>query len=352
MGAAALMYAFSRKVSSRGNPMLLSEEEKKCHSHLGNKRLKKIISLRLEEYSRAILQSEKSQILRAIVSQIRNNHPHSGGFVKQDPQTSRWFDVGDNLAREKISKAFRDALNRRQSRNMHNMDTDFDSSMPFRPTMFQINTSSRRLENTQMDCFSHYSPAVVSDDSESSEDSYNESPFLLESPYNPNGFFEDQQVDSLTGMPAIEKRKNINNDTMDFDLSSPLDEGYFTDDFEEIDLEGIHTMEVNRSLEFEEIEEDIESNDGIDGLEEIDTQGLNYDDSTTANVHDDFFSSHSSPFLTQRMIAKTKKIIHPASSLSYATNQEGIKHYFRNVAISNKRTATSNRLNIYTSRQA
>jgi len=325
---------------------------KKCHCHFGNKRLKKIISLRLDEYSSSILQSEKSQILRAIVSQIRSSQSHNGGFVKQDPQSSRWFDVGDNLAREKISKAFRDALNRRQSRNMNIMETDVNSSVPFMPSMFQISSLSQRLENNQMNCFSQYSPAVVSDDSESSEGSYSESPSQMESSYSPNNFFEEQEEDPFMNMPAPKRKQVININTMNFDLSSPLDEGYFTDDFEEIDFERENTVEANSCLDFEKIEEDIESNDGIEGLEEIDTQGLdNYDDLTTTNLHGDFFYSHCSPFVTQNSMAvKTKKIIHPASSLPYATHREGIKNYFRNV--SHKRTTTSNRLNIYTSRQA
>lgn len=327
---------------------------KKCHSHFGNKRLKKIISLRLDEYSSSILQSEKSKILRAIVSQIRSSQSHNGGFVKQDPQSSRWFDVGDNLAREKISKAFRDALNRRQSRNMNMMETDANSSVPFMPSMFQINSLSQRLENSHMNCFSQYSSGVVSDDSESSEGSYSESPFQMESSYSPNNFFEEQQEDPFMDMPAIERKQIINNNTMHFDLSSPLDEGYLSDGFEESNFEGESTVEANSCLEFEKIEEDIESNDGIEGLEEIDTQGLdNVDDLATTNLHGDFFSSHCSPFVTQNSMAvKTKKIIYPASSLPYATNQEGIKNYFRNVAVSHKGTTTCNRLNIYTSRQA
>jgi len=353
-GGSGINVCFFPKGFKPGKSDVIIGRGKKCHSHFGNKRLKKIISLRLDEYSRAILQSEKSQILRAIVSQTRNNHPYNGGFVKQDPQTSRWFDVGDNLAREKISKAFRDALNRRHSSNVHNMDNEYNLSMPFRPTIFQINNISRKLENNQMNCFSHYSPAVVSDDSESSEGSYNESPFQMQSHYNPNGFFEDQQEEPSMTLAALEKVENINNKMMNFDLSSPLDEGYFTDDFEEIDFEGINTVAPNSCLEFGEIEEDIESTDDIEGLEEIDTQGLDYcDDLTATNLHGDVFSSNFSPFVTQKaMMVKTKKIIQTAPSLPYATNQEGIKHYFRNVAISNKRSTASNRLNIYTSRQA
>jgi hypothetical protein len=46
------------------------------------------------------------------VDQVRHQSP-SGGFVKQDENTGRWYEVGDFLAREKTSQAFRDALHER-----------------------------------------------------------------------------------------------------------------------------------------------------------------------------------------------------------------------------------------------
>jgi hypothetical protein len=65
----------------------------------------------LDEYSRAKSKLDKSGVLSTVVAQIRALSPN-GGFVKQD-ENDRWFEVGDFLAKEKTSQAFRDALHER-----------------------------------------------------------------------------------------------------------------------------------------------------------------------------------------------------------------------------------------------
>jgi hypothetical protein len=65
----------------------------------------------LDEYASAKSKLDKSSVLAKVVAQIRAKSP-SGGFVKQDEQ-ERWFEVGDFLAKEKTSQAFRDALHER-----------------------------------------------------------------------------------------------------------------------------------------------------------------------------------------------------------------------------------------------
>jgi len=63
----------------------------------------------LEEYSGALSQKDKSQIISSIIEELRSSSTNVA-FVKLHPQSKRWFDVGDALAREKISQTFRDAL--------------------------------------------------------------------------------------------------------------------------------------------------------------------------------------------------------------------------------------------------
>ena len=52
---------------------------------------------------------EKSLIVTTIVDAVRDVSPN-GGFVKKDPKTGVWYDVGDPLAREKIGQTIRDQL--------------------------------------------------------------------------------------------------------------------------------------------------------------------------------------------------------------------------------------------------
>lgn len=82
---------------------------RKAFNHIGNERFRKLVESRLEEYSNASAKLEKSYILSDIVCEVRQRSPQ-GGFVKRDSASGRWYEVGDFLAREKTSQAFRDAL--------------------------------------------------------------------------------------------------------------------------------------------------------------------------------------------------------------------------------------------------
>lgn len=81
---------------------------KKCYAHVGNDRFRERVMGMLDEYRKARSKLDKSKVLSDVVEQVRLNSPR-GGFVKQDA-SGRWHEVGDFLAREKTSQAFRDAL--------------------------------------------------------------------------------------------------------------------------------------------------------------------------------------------------------------------------------------------------
>lgn len=82
---------------------------RRCYDHIGNQRFRKMVAHCLDEYSAAATKLEKTFIICEIVVRVRQNSPN-GGFVKSDPMTGRFCEVGDFLAREKTSQAFRDAL--------------------------------------------------------------------------------------------------------------------------------------------------------------------------------------------------------------------------------------------------
>jgi len=83
---------------------------KKCYHHKGNAKLRHLVSTQLTAYSCSVTKSEKSGILCAIVKSIRNDPDGSGGFMKQDVKTQLYYDIGDIMAKEKISQTFRDCL--------------------------------------------------------------------------------------------------------------------------------------------------------------------------------------------------------------------------------------------------
>lgn len=82
---------------------------KKCFNHYGNECFRKVIDDRLDEYTKAASKIEKTMIIREIIANIREKTP-LGGFVKYDPMRKTYFEIGETLAREKTSQAFRDAL--------------------------------------------------------------------------------------------------------------------------------------------------------------------------------------------------------------------------------------------------
>ena len=82
---------------------------RKAINQVGNERFRQLVESRLAEYSSAAAKLEKSYILSDIVCEVRQRSPQ-GGFVKRDAGTGAWYEVGDFLAREKTSQAFRDAL--------------------------------------------------------------------------------------------------------------------------------------------------------------------------------------------------------------------------------------------------
>lgn len=70
---------------------------RRCFNHVGNQRFRKIVADMLPKYSDASAKLEKTIIICEVVNAIRRASPE-GGFVKKDPMTGRYFEVGDFLA--------------------------------------------------------------------------------------------------------------------------------------------------------------------------------------------------------------------------------------------------------------
>jgi hypothetical protein len=74
-------------------------------NHLGNQRFRILVSTFVEEYSQADSKTIKSALVFKIVTMIRQAGGH---FCKLEKGV--WFEVGDRIAREKVSAFFRDML--------------------------------------------------------------------------------------------------------------------------------------------------------------------------------------------------------------------------------------------------
>jgi hypothetical protein len=82
---------------------------RECFEHYGNRRFRILVDMDLENYAQAKSKLDKSVIVMKILYTVRDAS-NQGGFVKQHPETQRWFEVGDEVAREKIGQQFRIAL--------------------------------------------------------------------------------------------------------------------------------------------------------------------------------------------------------------------------------------------------
>lgn len=83
---------------------------KVCYKHSGNAHLVKIVKSVINVYAtQKATKKSKTELIKSIVSQVRESSP-DGGFVKFDVKGGKWYEVGDNVAREKVSQTFRDAL--------------------------------------------------------------------------------------------------------------------------------------------------------------------------------------------------------------------------------------------------
>lgn len=86
------------------------------NNHPGNLRFRALISLHQDQYL-AAQNGEKAEISRSVVRALRQFDP-PGRFLKKEPHSGLWFDIGEDKATEKTSQAFREKKNN-QSPNLH-----------------------------------------------------------------------------------------------------------------------------------------------------------------------------------------------------------------------------------------
>lgn len=111
-----------QKIFSPGNYDVICGRGKGPTNHIGNKRFKIVIKNYYERYANAETKFKKSLLVSEIVNTIRENSGE-GGFVKFNPiNGGYWYEVGDQLAREKVSQELRNLLfNQYKSSNVQKL---------------------------------------------------------------------------------------------------------------------------------------------------------------------------------------------------------------------------------------
>ena len=86
---------------------VLCGRDKKSHHHCGNRRFRHIIEMNRLAYQQASTREQKTKLSMDIVGMIRTC---GGRFLREsEEKEGEWEDVGDLIAREKVSHALRSA---------------------------------------------------------------------------------------------------------------------------------------------------------------------------------------------------------------------------------------------------
>eukprot|EP00526_Cylindrotheca_closterium_P019275 CAMPEP_0113617342 /NCGR_PEP_ID=MMETSP0017_2-20120614/8726_1 /TAXON_ID=2856 /ORGANISM="Cylindrotheca closterium" /LENGTH=220 /DNA_ID=CAMNT_0000526725 /DNA_START=203 /DNA_END=865 /DNA_ORIENTATION=- /assembly_acc=CAM_ASM_000147 len=75
-------------------------------AHPGNRRFRRLVNNRKEDYQKARRRDHKTRITLELVQELRGG-PDGGRFLLYDTRTRLWYEVGDGYAREKISHSLR-----------------------------------------------------------------------------------------------------------------------------------------------------------------------------------------------------------------------------------------------------
>lgn len=82
-------------------PVIANHVAQQCTA--GNERFRQLIDKHAPVYLEASTKYQKSEVIAKIVTEVRTNSP-DGGFVKKDFYSGRWYEIGDEKARDKVGE--------------------------------------------------------------------------------------------------------------------------------------------------------------------------------------------------------------------------------------------------------
>lgn len=98
---------------------------KPIQHHPGNRRFLEIVQVHRDSYQNAPSRADKRRITFDIISTIRKS---GGRFLQLDPATGKYQDVGDDLARDKVSHALRSRKVEANKKVNNDAENDMDTS--------------------------------------------------------------------------------------------------------------------------------------------------------------------------------------------------------------------------------
>ncbi|KAG7348822.1 hypothetical protein IV203_011419 [Nitzschia inconspicua] len=99
---------------------VICQRGKTCDDHVGNRRFRLCVESHVEAYMSARSRQAKSDVISAVVRNIRRCTGKKGGFVMKDPKSKRWHHVDSKVARDKVGNALRDAVKQKLEESSQN----------------------------------------------------------------------------------------------------------------------------------------------------------------------------------------------------------------------------------------
>ncbi|KAG7374995.1 hypothetical protein IV203_014090 [Nitzschia inconspicua] len=107
---------------------VICQRGKTCDDHVGNRRFRLCVESHVEAYMSARSRQAKSDVISAVVRNIRRCTGTKGGFVMKDPKSKRWHHVDSKVARDKVGNALRDAVKQKLEESSQNRILGFERS--------------------------------------------------------------------------------------------------------------------------------------------------------------------------------------------------------------------------------
>ena len=98
---------FATNIQDPGDRDILLGRGRTSWGHTGNQEFRSFVGAYLKTYTESKNRNEKTNTVHLIYDEIIKS---GGRFLKHDSATNTWFQVGRNVAREKIAHALRDAI--------------------------------------------------------------------------------------------------------------------------------------------------------------------------------------------------------------------------------------------------
>ena len=115
------------------------------NQHVGNKKFRALVKELQPKYM-SRKKHEKTLLSQAVVCVVRSSTP-IGRFLKQEPQSGMWYDIGDEMATEKTSQAFREKSSQLKTHAKNN-----DQTLKSVTSKVKTDDVTKKLKKNARDC--------------------------------------------------------------------------------------------------------------------------------------------------------------------------------------------------------